>query len=86
LSFLQGTNHDPDEVTIGVVQMETGWIRIDGDIAHNYTLVFEDPAIYAVQIEKQVLGSYAAAALPFEAGEQDNGLLWATDTSGFGSY
>lgn len=86
LSFLQGTDHDPDEVTIGVVQMETGWIRIDGDIAHNYTLVFEDPAIYAVQIEKQVLGSYAAAALPFEAGEQDNGLLWATDTSGFGSY
>jgi len=86
LGFLEGTNHDLDEVEILGVPMETGWLRLDGDQAFNAYTHFDDPAIYAVQIEISDMSGYAAATLPFEKGEQDNGKLWSTMAGGNGLY
>lgn len=82
LGFLEGTNHDPDEVEIMGVSMESGWLRLDGDLAFNAYTHFKNPAIYAVQIEYSEVSGYAAATLPFEKGDQDNGLLWSTMSGG----
>lgn len=83
LAFLEGTNHDPDEVYIdGGIQMETGWIKLNGDSAHSPVKNFDDPLIYAIQVEESVLYGSAAADLPFEKGVQDNGMLWSVSVSG----
>lgn len=82
LIFLEGTYHDPDEFQLGPHQMEAGWIRINGNVSYNYTISYLDPAIYAIQIEEYLAGGYCAANLPFEMGEQDNGLLWSMSPNG----
>jgi hypothetical protein len=84
LGFLEGTNHDLDEVEILGVTMESGWLRLNGDTAFNAYTNFDDPAIYAIQIESSHWSGYAAATLPFEKGAQANGLLWSTMAGGNG--
>ncbi|MFH1999171.1 MAG: hypothetical protein ABIK28_05800, partial [Planctomycetota bacterium] len=83
LAFLEGTNHDPDEVYIdGVLQMETGWMKLNGDSAFSPVKDYNDPLIYAIQVEESLSYGYAAADLPFEKGVQNNGLLWSVSVSG----
>ena len=60
------------QVTVSPM-IETGWMRIDGAIADSTVVSIEDPAFYAVLVEK--VGNRGAADLPFEAGLQDNGAL-----------
>jgi hypothetical protein len=83
LAFLENSNNDPDEVLIGTTLIETGWLRFNGNVAYNAIIAFDDPAIYAILVEKMVNGGgYGAASLPFEKGEQNNGLLWAMSPNG----
>jgi streptogramin lyase len=66
------TQHAPNEV-FGAPTVETGWFRMDGRVASSAAFSIQDPAFLALLIEN-VYG-YAASALPFETGEQDNGDL-----------
>jgi hypothetical protein len=85
LDFLEGTNNDPEEVAMGLLIMEVGWIRIQGDLAYNPSggTGFPNPAIFAFQLEESVANGYISATLPFEKGAQDNGLLWSTSAGGY---
>jgi hypothetical protein len=71
-SFLDTTMHDPLEI-VGRPQKEAGWFKVDGDYASSPAAFIEDPAIYAVLVEK--VGIFAVAALPFELCSQSNGDL-----------
>jgi hypothetical protein len=73
-SFLVTTNHAANE-PLGAPGRESGWMRVDGGVAFSMIDQIDDPAIYAVLVERtaRVAG---AADLPFERGEQDNGSLW----------
>ncbi|MBU0756028.1 MAG: hypothetical protein KJ645_12870, partial [Planctomycetes bacterium] len=84
LAFLEGTNHDPLEVDMGPLVMETGWIRIWGDYSYNPSggTGYTDPAFLAFQLEENISSGTISATLPFEKGTQDNGLLWSTSVSG----
>jgi hypothetical protein len=73
-TFLQrSTQQNPIEI-LGMPSRESGWIKIDGLTAESSTSLIEDPAFYAVLIERT--GIYAAADLPFELCSQTNGSLW----------
>ena len=67
------TNQDSQEV-LGASQIETGWFRMDGAIADSTVVSIDDPAFYAVLLEK-VGDNRGAADLPFEQGLQANGDL-----------
>ncbi len=71
-AFLKTTNHDPLEI-LGAPGLEAGWIRINGGIAQSSQIVIQDPAFYAVLVER--IGPFAAADLPFELCSQNNGDL-----------
>jgi len=70
--LLTGTYHDPDEV-FGVGDLEAGWMRLDGGVATSSATAIEDPAFYAVLVER--LGDKGAADLPFELCPQPGVLL-----------
>ncbi|MBI5363307.1 MAG: hypothetical protein HZA53_09015 [Planctomycetes bacterium] len=68
--FLETTGHAPQENVQGV---ETGWLRIDGNVAQSSATSFDDPAFLALLVER--VGNYTVADLPFETGSQTNGDL-----------
>ncbi|MFT7487290.1 MAG: hypothetical protein ACI9F9_003151, partial [Candidatus Paceibacteria bacterium] len=70
---------DPDEL-VGANYIETGWIRIDGDVANSPTTSIEDPAFYAVLIER--IANLGGADLPFELCSQPGGVLLPRSLSG----
>ncbi|HIG10499.1 MAG: hypothetical protein ABGY71_11370 [bacterium] len=79
-SFLAGlTNHSQNEI-LGAPARESGWFQIDGAVAHSQTTSIENPAFYAVLIER--VGAYAAADLPFELCSQSGGVLLPHSLSG----
>jgi len=63
---------EPLEI-LGAPYQESGWMRINGNLAQSTAKVVTDPAIYAVLVERT--GSSAAADLPFEVCAQKNGSL-----------
>jgi hypothetical protein len=67
------TNDDPQEV-LGASSIESGWMKIDGGIADSTVISIDDPAFYAVLLEK-VGDNRGASDLPFEKGLQANGDL-----------
>jgi hypothetical protein len=71
--FLKSTLNAPNEV-IGAPSVETGWMRIHGSAAFSTSEQINDPAIYAVLIEK--IGAFGAADLPFESGLLRDGDLF----------
>lgn len=72
-SALENTIDDPDEI-VGANYRNAGWIRLNGLVANSDgPETIEDPAIYAVLIERA--GLYAAADLPWEECNQNNGDL-----------
>jgi hypothetical protein len=75
-SFLDDQDDAPNEI-LGASDKESGWIRIDGQIAESTQDVILDPAIYAVLFEQW--GSYVVADLPWELCSQTNGDLYPKD-------
>lgn len=67
--YLLNTSHSPNE-NVGV---ETGWFRIDGNVANSLATSLPDPAFLALLIEK--IGPMGVTDLPFETGMQVNGDL-----------
>jgi len=67
----------------GVGGRETGWIQIDGSHAFSTVEQINDPAVYAVLVEK-VARSAGSADLPFGKGTQVNGDLWPIGNLGDG--
>ncbi len=72
-SFLDTTDDAADEI-IGADDKESGWIRIDGQVAFSDVDVITDPAIYAVLFER--FGQYVVCDLPWELCSQTNGDLF----------
>lgn len=68
--FLETTTHSLPETVDG---SETGWMRIDGNVANSSAASFDDPAFLAVLIER--LDGSICEVLPFGVGTQDNGDL-----------
>lgn len=59
---------------LGATGRESGWFRVYGDTAFSSAEQIQDPAIYAVLVEK--IAGHGAADLPFESVDlQDNGSL-----------
>jgi hypothetical protein len=73
------TNHDPQEV-LGAPEIESGWFRVDGALASSSTTTLLNPAVYCVLVER--IGNRGAADLPFEAGLNDSGKLFARSNDG----
>jgi len=73
-SFLATTNHAVNE-PLGAPGRESGWMQLDGSVAFSHVEQIDDPAIYAVLVERVARGA-GASDLPFEAGTQGNGSLW----------
>lgn len=71
-TFLDTTNNDALEI-VGRPQKEAGWFKVNGNGAESTAAFIDDPAIYAVLVERS--GIYAVAALPFELCSQSNGKL-----------
>jgi hypothetical protein len=68
------TNNAPNEI-LGQSDVESGWIRVYGGTAFSSAETIDDPAIYAVLVER--IGDYGAADLPFESvATQTNGDLF----------
>ena len=67
----QVIGNDPQESLGG---LEAGWMRIDGGVAVSTATSIEDPAFYAVYVER-LPGSIGAADLPFERCLQSGHLL-----------
>jgi streptogramin lyase len=67
--FLATTNVSPTE-NIGI---QTGWFRMDGNVANSTATSFPDPAFLAVLVE--TASGRSASDLPFEVGTQTNGSL-----------
>ena len=83
-AFLKTTDHALDEpLGGGVGGRETGWIEIDGSHAFSTVEQIDDPAVYAVLVEK-VARSAGSADLPFGKGTQTNGDLWPIGNLGDG--
>lgn len=82
--FLKSTNHNPLEIVgLPASAHESGWIRVYGDVAYSTQEQINDPAMYAVLIER--VGTFAAADLPFESNEtQGNGALFPHSIFGDG--
>lgn len=70
--YLVNTVQDPDEI-VGANTRESGWFRVDGLLAQSTAASIEDPAIYAVLVERA--GSYSVIDLPWELCTQANGDL-----------
>ncbi len=68
--FLESTGHNPAESVDG---SETGWMRLDGNVAFSTAAQFHDPAILAMLIEK--IDGSTTGELPFAVGVQPNGDL-----------
>lgn len=80
-SYLQnGTNQDPEEI-LGFPGAESGWIRIDGGTANSVSTSIEDPAFYAILIEKNA-ETQMAADLPWNTCAQFNGILLPNTLNG----
>lgn len=74
------TNHNLNE-PIGSPSVETGWIRVYGNIAYSTAEVIQDPAIVATLIER--IGPYGASDLAFDTpATQSNGDLLPTGIFG----
>jgi hypothetical protein len=79
-SFLaNATNDNPNEV-LGLPAQESGWIRIDGQLATSSAASITDPAFYAVLVERRE--GRAVSSLPFEDCTQTNGSLLPTSVFG----
>lgn len=75
--FLKNTGHDPSEELslFGGDDVETGWFRIDGDVAWNYDKAIDDPVLVCLLLEWN--DDRLVAASPFGTGEkQNNATLW----------
>lgn len=70
-TFLQGTNHDPDEV-VGAPGRESGWLRVDGEVCTSPTLNIQEPLVLGVLLER-IAGSRDAGR-PYHMGLQDQGV------------
>jgi hypothetical protein len=66
-------NTDDDSTEILGANRESGWLLIDGNVAFSVAETIEDPAFYAVLVERA--NGRAAADLPWELCLQDNGDL-----------
>lgn len=75
------TNHNPLEI-FGANSRESGWMAIQGAVASSSQEDIDDPAFYAVLVER--VGSYAVSDLPWECGFQFNGALLPRDLLGDG--
>jgi hypothetical protein len=72
-SFLDTTNDAPNEI-IGASSRESGWFRVYGGTAFSTAEQINDPAIYAVLVER--ISNHGASDLPFESvALQANGAL-----------
>ncbi len=72
-AFLAGSNQDPNEI-LGASWTESGWFKMNGNVAFSSALALPDPAILALLVERMP-GEHGASALPFELGAQTNGDL-----------
>ena len=81
-TFLKTTNHAANE-PLGATARESGWIKIYGDTAFSSVEQIDEPAIYAVLVERVSRGA-GAADLPFECGHRYNGSLWPNGPLGDG--
>jgi len=73
---LENLGDAPDEI-LGANDKESGWIKIDGQVAFSNVDVINDPAIYAVLFEQ--FGPYVVCDLPWELCTQANGDLFPND-------
>ncbi len=72
-SFLDSTNNAPNEI-LGANTKESGWMRVYGGTAYSSAEQIQDPAIYAVLVER--ISGHGASDLPFESvALQANGSL-----------
>ena len=80
-SFLESSNQNPLEIQGS--DLESGWYRMDGNVAFSSAAQVSDPAFLAVQLERVngVLG-IGVASLPFVKGSQDNGGLLSLNLFG----
>ena len=69
--FLESTGHTASESVDGI---ESGWMRIDGNLAYSTNTSIADPAFLAVLLCDQFTDD-SVGALPFTLGSQDNGDL-----------
>jgi len=69
-TFLLTTNHNVSETILG---HETGWFRMDGNLAFSTSDSENDPAILSILIETLIDG--VGAELPWVFGTQSNGEL-----------
>lgn len=69
--FLAQFTGDDDNESVG--PYESGWIHIDGGVAVSSAASLQDPAFYAVYIER--VNGFSAADLPFERCLQSGHLL-----------
>lgn len=72
-TFLDSEENNPNEI-LGATDKESGWMRIDGQIATSSADAITDPAIYAVLFER--FGTWVVCDLPWELCTQDNGDLF----------
>jgi hypothetical protein len=71
--YLDSTNNAANEI-LGANGRESGWFRVYGLTAFSSAEQIQDPAVYAVLVEK--IAGHGASDLPFESVElQDNGSL-----------
>jgi hypothetical protein len=71
--FLLSTSQNHNEAWIG--PLETGWYRLNGNVAYSTAASVDDPAILAVQQIEAVDADGTGAELPFGIGAQTNGAL-----------
>ena len=81
-AFLVTTGHAANE-PLGATGRESGWIQVDGSVAYSTVEQIENPAVYAVLVERVARGA-GAADLPFECGSNPNGSLWPNGPLGDG--
>ncbi len=82
-AFLASTNQALNEVSTGTLPLmlpETGWLRINGNLANSTLTTLLDPAILAVRIENAQ--DRPAASLPFTKGQQANASLLSHSING----
>ena len=73
--FLHNNTNNAANEILGAPDVESGWIRVYGSTAYSTAETIDDPAVYAVLVER--IGSYGAADLPFESvATQVNGDLF----------
>ena len=82
-AFLLSSSHDPEEELnmLGNPHVETGWFRMNGDVAWNFTKQIDDPAFVAVLLEWY--NNRVVSAVPFDDGKtQANATLWPLNPLG----